>query len=52
MTCGRHIKGAIAERIRVSEMEDKRLQRKDGWKAAQMKGEEDGLGLHERVMDG
>lgn len=54
LTCTRHIKGAIAEGIRVSEMKDKRMQRKDGWKDAQMMGDEDGLGLNERelLMDG
>ncbi len=54
MTCARRIKEPAAEGIRVSEMKDKRIQRKDGWKDAQMKGEEDGLGLHERevVTDG
>ncbi len=45
-------KGAIADRIRVSEMRDKRKQRKDRWNDAKMKGEEDGLGLHERGGDG
>ena len=50
MTCARYIKGAIAEGIRVSEMKDKRIQSKDGCQDAQMKGEEDGLGLHEREV--
>lgn len=54
MTCAGHVKGAIAEGIRVREIKDKRILRKDGWNDAQMKGEEDGLGLHERelVTDG
>lgn len=54
MTCARHIRGATAEWIGVSKMKDKKIQSKDGWKEAQMKGEEDGLGLHERevVTDG
>ncbi len=33
-------------------MKDKRIQGKDEWNGAQMKGEEDGLGLHERGGDG
>lgn len=50
MTCAGHVKGAMAEGIRVREIKDKRILRKDGWNDAQMKGEEDGLGLHEREL--
>lgn len=49
--CGTYKRG---NNRRVCQTEDKRILRKDGWNDAQMIGEEDGLGLHERelVTDG